>query len=85
MCRSIKTLRTVEGPASDTEIEEAALQFVRKISGFRQPSKANQEVFDSAVSEIALISQRLLAELPNKKAPQVKTELQVDQVVELRR
>jgi hypothetical protein len=83
MCRSIKTLRTVEGYATETEIEEAALQFVRKISGFRQPSKANEEAFDSAVMEIALISRRLLARLPNKKAAQPKAKL--DQVASLER
>jgi hypothetical protein len=61
MCRSIKTLRG-EDP-SDEEIRAAALQFVRKISGYRQPSKANQEVFDRAVEEITRSSERLLDDL----------------------
>ncbi len=63
MCRSIKTLRVPEGRVSDEEIEAAALQFVRKISGYRQPSRANQEVFDRAVAEISHASRRLLDDL----------------------
>lgn len=60
MCRSIKRLREGATPASDEEIEAAALQFVRKISGFTKPASHNQEVFDHAVGEIAAASQRLL-------------------------
>lgn len=60
MCRSIKTLRGVEPPASEEEVRAAALQFVRKISGYRKPSRANQPVFDAAVDEIAVASMRLL-------------------------
>lgn len=63
MCRSIKTLRVHDERVTDEEIEAAALQFVRKISGFRHPSKANQEVFDRAVHEIAHASQHLLDNL----------------------
>ena len=63
MCRSIKTLRVPEGHVSDEEIEAASLQFVRKISGYRQPSRANQDVFDRAVQEIAEASRRLLDDL----------------------
>ena len=63
MCRSIKVLRNTESPATDTEIEAAALQFVRKISGYRQPSRANAEAFDQAVAEIAESSRRLLSQL----------------------
>lgn len=63
MCRSIKVLRNQETPATDAEIEAAALQFVRKISGYRQPSQANTEAFDAAVVEIAESSRRLLARL----------------------
>ena len=63
VCRSIKTLRIPEGRVSDDEIEAAALQFVRKISGFRKPSRANQEVFDRAVDEITEASRRLLDDL----------------------
>ena len=63
MCRSIKVLRNAETPATDAEIEAAALQFVRKISGYRQPSKANAEAFDAAVAEVAESSRRLLSQL----------------------
>jgi len=60
MCRSIKTLRRPDEPATDEEIRAAALQFVRKVSGYRQPSRANSEAFQSAVDEIADASRRLL-------------------------
>ena len=62
MCRSIKTLRGEE-PIDEEEVRAAALQYVRKISGFRKPSRANQAVFDGAVDEIAEASQRLLDNL----------------------
>ena len=61
MCRSIKTLRTGATPASDDEITAAALQFVRKVSGYRKPSTANEAAFDEAVAEVAEASKRLLA------------------------
>ena len=60
MCRSIKKLRTPEGLASEEEIREAALQFVRKVSGYRAPSRRNAEAFDEAVDEVAEASRRLL-------------------------
>jgi hypothetical protein len=60
MCRSIKQLRRQDEPATDQEIEEAALQFVRKVSGYRRPSRANSEVFERAVEEVAAASRRLL-------------------------
>lgn len=60
MCRSIKVLRDGAVPASDEEVRAAALQFVRKVSGFRQPSKANQEVFDDAVDQVSEVTRRLL-------------------------
>jgi hypothetical protein len=60
MCRSIKVLRRAESSPSEVEVREAALQFVRKISGYRQPSKRNAEAFDAAVDEIADSSRRLL-------------------------
>ena len=63
MCRSIKTLRQGATPATDEEIEAAALQFVRKVSGFRKPSRANAEAFDTAVEEVAASTQRLLESL----------------------
>ncbi len=60
MCRSIKTLRRAEEPATDEEVAAAALQFVRKVSGYRVPSQRNREAFDVAVGEIAEASRRLL-------------------------
>ena len=63
MCRSIKVLRNPEAPAADAEVEAAALQFVRKISGYRQPSRANAEAFDVAVAEVTEASRRLLSQL----------------------
>ena len=63
MCRSIKTLRRAGDPATDEEVAAAALQFVRKVSGYREPSRANEEAFNEAVDEIALASQRLLSTL----------------------
>ena len=60
MCRSIKTLRRTDEPATDDEIHAAALQFVRKVSGYRVPSQKNSEAFDAAVDEIAEASRRLL-------------------------
>lgn len=63
MCRSIKRLRTYDEPATTQEFDEAALQFVRKISGFRKPAKANEDAFNRAVEEISAVSQRLLSEL----------------------
>jgi hypothetical protein len=63
MCRSIKTLRGQEPPATDEEIRAAALQFVRKVSGYRQPAARNQVAFEAAVDEIATSSRRLLETL----------------------
>jgi hypothetical protein len=60
MCRSIITLRRPDSTASDEEVRAAALQFVRKVSGYRVPSKRNEEAFVAAVDEIALASRRLL-------------------------
>jgi hypothetical protein len=60
MCRSIKQLRRPDAPPTDEEIEAAALQFVRKISGYRAPSKANAPAFNAAVEEIGAASRRLL-------------------------
>jgi hypothetical protein len=60
MCRSIKTLRRSDGRASDEEIAAAALQYVRKVSGYRAPSQRNTKAFDAAVSEVGLASRRLL-------------------------
>ena len=63
MCRSIKKLRNADRPASDEDIREAALQFVRKISGYRKPSKVNEPVFDQAVEDVAAVSRRMLDSL----------------------
>ncbi|HVP06040.1 MAG TPA: DUF2277 domain-containing protein [Dehalococcoidia bacterium] len=63
MCRSIKQLRKADEPATDEEIHAAALQFVRKVSGFRAPSRANEEAFEAAVDEIARSSEKLLKSL----------------------
>ena len=68
MCRSIKTLRTPQG-ASDEEIAAAALQYVRKVSGFRSPSRRNAEAFDAAVAEVQAASKRLLGQLPRPDRP----------------
>lgn len=64
MCRSIKRLRTREGETPPQEVQEAALQFVRKVSGMRQPSQRNAAAFDEAVSQIAQATERLLEQLP---------------------
>ena len=60
MCRSIRTLRGSSEPVSDEDVRAAALQYVRKLSGYRQPSRANAEVFEAAVDEVAAATQRLL-------------------------
>jgi len=66
MCRSIKTLRRRDEPATDEEIRAASLQFVRKVSGYRAPSRANAESFDAAVDEISLTCRRLLTSLASR-------------------
>jgi hypothetical protein len=60
MCRSIKTLRSAQDPATDEEIRAAALQYVRKVSGYRHPSRKNEEAFDRAVEAVAEASRALL-------------------------
>lgn len=60
MCRSIQQLRGADPPATDDEVRDAALQFVRKVSGYRGPSATNREVFEAAVDEVAAATQRLL-------------------------
>ena len=66
MCRSIKQLRNTEIPATEEEIRAAALQFVRKVSGYRKPSKMNEEVFEKAVAEVAEATQKLINSLAVK-------------------
>ena len=68
MCRSIQKLRRPEEPASEEEIQAAALQFVRKVSGYRKPSRANQLAFDDAVMEVAAATQKLLDRLMTREA-----------------
>lgn len=70
MCRSIKQLRRPDQPPTNEELHAAALQFVRKISGFRQPSKANQAAFEAAVLEITEASEKLLQTLVQKPPAQ---------------
>jgi hypothetical protein len=69
MCRNIRTLHNFEPPASDTEVQEAALQYVRKISGSTKPSQANAEAFERAVEEIAAATNRLLDSLVTHAPP----------------
>ena len=70
MCRSNKQLRRPDQPPTNEELQAAALQFVRKISGFRQPSRANQAAFEAAVAEITQASEKLLQGLAQKPAAQ---------------
>lgn len=69
MCRNIKPLFNFEPPATEDEIRAASLQFVRKVSGFNQPSRANQAAFDAAVDDIATVVGRLLSALDSPAAP----------------
>ncbi|WP_018503229.1 DUF2277 domain-containing protein [Parafrankia discariae] len=69
MCRSITELRGLEPPATDEEIEAAARQFVRKVSGVRQPPPAAAEAFEAAVAEVSASVHRLLGELPARRQP----------------
>ncbi|WP_420644764.1 DUF2277 domain-containing protein [Candidatus Leptofilum sp.] len=70
MCRSIKQLRNAEAPATPAEIEAAARQFVRKVSGYRRPSRANEATFEQAIIEISTATEKLLDNLimPNQKS-----------------
>lgn len=69
MCRNIKPLFNFEPPATTDEVQGAALQYVRKVSGFTKPSQANQAAFEQAVQEIAVITQRLLDSLATNTPP----------------
>jgi hypothetical protein len=69
MCRNIKTLFNFEPPATELEIRDASLQFVRKLSGFNVPSQANREAFDRAVEEIAASARTLIASLVTNAPP----------------
>ena len=74
MCRSIRTLHNFEPPATDEEVHAAALQFVRKISGSRDPSRANQEAFDRAVAEIEASTRTLVDSLVTAAPPKNREE-----------
>ena len=69
MCRNIRTLHNFDPPATEEEVRAAALQYVRKVSGFTKPSKANAEAFERAVDEVAAASARLLDELVTSAPP----------------
>jgi hypothetical protein len=74
MCRNIRTLFNFDPPATEREVQDAALQFVRKISGFNKPSQANQAAFDAAIAEVAAASMRLLNELETSATPKNREE-----------
>ncbi|MCW5633739.1 MAG: DUF2277 domain-containing protein [Rubrivivax sp.] len=78
MCRNIKTLFNFEPPATELEIRDASLQFVRKLSGFTVPSKANEAAFDAAVADVAAVARRLIGSLVTSAPPR-------DRVVEAER
>jgi hypothetical protein len=69
MCRNIRPLYNFDPPATDDEIRAAAIQFVRKISGFNQPSRVNQQAFDQAVDHVAAVSSELLRSLTTRALP----------------
>ena len=74
MCRNIKTLFNIEPPVTEEEIRDASLQFVRKISGFNKPSRANEVAFYAAVDDIARISSRFLGSLQSSATPKNRQE-----------
>lgn len=74
MCRNIKTLFNFEPPATDEEIRDAALQFVRKLSGYNAPSKANEEAFNAAVDDVFDAAKRLLTSLETNAPPKDREE-----------
>jgi hypothetical protein len=74
MCRNIKTLFNFDPPVTDEEVQAASLQFVRKISGFNKPSKANEAAFSAAIDEVASVSKRLLLALETTAPPKNREE-----------
>jgi hypothetical protein len=74
MCRNIRTLFNFDPPATDEEIRSASIQFVRKLSGFTKPSKANEEAFDGAIEEVAAVARRLIDSLVTTAAPRDREE-----------
>jgi hypothetical protein len=75
MCRNIKTLFNFDPPATDEEIRAASLQFVRKLSGFTSPSKANEDAFDRAIDETAAVARRLIDSLSTSATPRNREEV----------
>jgi hypothetical protein len=74
MCRNIKTLFNFEPPVTDDEIRAAALQFVRKLTGFNKPSKANEAAFHAAINDVAAVSRNLLNSLETNALPRNREE-----------
>ncbi len=74
MCRNIKTLFNFDPPVTDEEVRAASLQFVRKITGFNKPSKANEAAFQGAIEDVAMISRRLLHSLETTAPPKNREE-----------
>ncbi|MFL6579862.1 MAG: DUF2277 domain-containing protein [Burkholderiales bacterium] len=74
MCRNIKTLFNFEPPVTDDEIRAAALQFVRKLTGFNKPSKANEASFDAAINDVTAVSRKLLDSLETNALPRNREE-----------
>jgi hypothetical protein len=74
MCRNIKTLFNFDPPVTDEEIRAASVQFVRKLSGFNKPSKANEAAFNEAIDEIAAVASKLLAALETAAPPRNREE-----------
>jgi hypothetical protein len=75
MCRNIKTLFNFDPPATEEEIRAASLQFVRKLSGFNAPSKANEEAFNSAIDDVAAVARRLIDSLETTASPKNRDEV----------
>ena len=74
MCRNIKTLFNFDPPATEDEIQASAVQFVRKLSGFTHPSKANAPAFERAIAEVTAVASRLIAELETNAPPRNRDE-----------
>lgn len=75
MCRNIRTLFNFDPPATDEEIRAASLQFVRKVSGFTKPSRANEAVFDRAIDEVATVARRLIDSLATEAPPRDREDV----------
>jgi len=75
MCRNIKPLFNFEPPATEDEVRASALQFVRKVSGFNKPSKANEDAFDAAVAEVTEAARKLIASLVTTAPPRDREEV----------